>query len=205
MTRRTGTPGGPAAAPRAPPRAAGRGPPTRTQPAPRLGGAPHGGHAPLKTKESENSREPARLRGRRTPRRPCSRRRPRLPSAPGTRRPRFLAPAHLRLPRPHRESGRPPAPRGPPRSRPRRPTLGRRGITVNTVAPGAVRTDMTEHYTAVPQVVAALEAITALGRIGDPEAVADVVAFLASPQGRHITGRTIDVPGGAYLGPIAPS
>ncbi|NEY35758.1 SDR family oxidoreductase [Streptomyces sp. PRKS01-65] len=83
--------------------------------------------------------------------------------------------------------------------------LGRRGITVNTVAPGAVRTDMTEHHTAVPQVVAALEAITALGRIGDPEAVADVVAFLASPQGRHITGRTIDVSGGAYLGPIAPS
>lgn len=63
---------------------------------------------------------------------------------------------------------------------------------------------MTEHYTAVPQVVAALEAITALGRIGDPEAVAEVVAFLAS-QGRHITGRTIDVSGGAYLGPIAPS
>ncbi|AJP00664.1 short-chain dehydrogenase [Streptomyces cyaneogriseus subsp. noncyanogenus] len=83
--------------------------------------------------------------------------------------------------------------------------LGRRGITVNTVAPGAVRTDMTEHYTAVPQMVAALEAITALGRIGDPEAVADVVVFLASPQGRHITGRTIDVSGGAYLGPIAPS
>jgi NAD(P)-dependent dehydrogenase (short-subunit alcohol dehydrogenase family) len=83
--------------------------------------------------------------------------------------------------------------------------LGRRGITVNTVAPGAVRTDMTEHYTAVPQVIAALEAITALGRIGDPEAVADVVAFLASPQGRHITGRTIDVSGGAYLGPIVPS
>ncbi|MDN0201191.1 SDR family oxidoreductase [Streptomyces sp. S.PNR 29] len=80
--------------------------------------------------------------------------------------------------------------------------LGRRGITVNTVAPGAVRTDMIEHYTAVPEVVAGLEAITALGRLGDPEDVADVVAFLVSPQGRHITGRTIDVSGGAYLGPI---
>ncbi|BDM73984.1 short-chain dehydrogenase (plasmid) [Streptomyces nigrescens] len=80
--------------------------------------------------------------------------------------------------------------------------LGRRGITVNTVAPGAIRTDLTAAYTSVPEVVAGLEAITALGRIGEPEDVADVVGFLAGPQGRWITGRTIDVSGGTYLGPI---
>ncbi|THA47721.1 SDR family NAD(P)-dependent oxidoreductase [Streptomyces sp. A1136] len=80
--------------------------------------------------------------------------------------------------------------------------LGRRGITVNTVAPGAIRTDLTAGYTAIPEVVAGLEAITALGRLGEPEDVADVVGFLAGPGGRWITGRTIDVSGGTYLGPI---
>ncbi|MER7151329.1 SDR family oxidoreductase [Streptomyces lydicus] len=82
--------------------------------------------------------------------------------------------------------------------------LGRRGITVNTVAPGAVRTDMTADYTSIPEVVAGLESITALGRLGEPEDVADVVAFLAGPQGRWVTGQTVDVSGGTFLGPIAP-
>ncbi|WP_433428637.1 SDR family NAD(P)-dependent oxidoreductase [Nonomuraea sp. CA-141351] len=81
--------------------------------------------------------------------------------------------------------------------------LGRRGITVNTVAPGAVRTDMTAGYSSIPEVVAGLEAMTALGRLGEPEDVADVVGFLAGPQGRWVTGQTIDVSGGTYLGPIA--
>ncbi|KOU41892.1 SDR family oxidoreductase [Streptomyces sp. WM6378] len=81
--------------------------------------------------------------------------------------------------------------------------LGRRGITVNTVEPGVVLTDLIAHYAAVPEAVAGLEAITALGRIGQPEDVADVVGFLAGPQGRWVTGQTIDVSGGTYLGPIA--
>ncbi|GAA3260574.1 SDR family oxidoreductase [Streptomyces lavendulae] len=80
--------------------------------------------------------------------------------------------------------------------------LGRRGITVNTVAPGAVRTDMTAGYTAIPEVVAALESITALGRLGEPEDVADVVGFLAGPHGRWVTGQTVDVSGGTWLGPL---
>jgi NAD(P)-dependent dehydrogenase (short-subunit alcohol dehydrogenase family) len=83
--------------------------------------------------------------------------------------------------------------------------LGRRGITVNTVAPGAVRTDLTAHYTSIPEVLAGLEAITALGRLGEPEDVADVVGFLAGPQGRLVTGQTVDVSGGTYLGPIVPA
>ncbi|WP_141575443.1 SDR family NAD(P)-dependent oxidoreductase [Actinomadura sp. WMMA1423] len=82
--------------------------------------------------------------------------------------------------------------------------LGRRGITVNTVAPGAVRTDMTAGYTSIPEVVAGLESITALGRLGEPEDVADVVGFLAGPQGRWVTGQTVDVSGGTFLGPITP-
>ncbi|MFJ7206598.1 SDR family oxidoreductase [Streptomyces sp. NPDC098789] len=82
--------------------------------------------------------------------------------------------------------------------------LGRRGITVNTVEPGVVLTDMVAAYAAVPEAVAGLEAITALGRIGEPEDIADVVGFLAGPQGRWVTGQTIDVSGGTYLGPITP-
>ncbi|MFI6073236.1 SDR family oxidoreductase [Actinoplanes sp. NPDC051343] len=83
--------------------------------------------------------------------------------------------------------------------------LGARGITVNTVAPGAVRTDMTAGYTAIPEVVASIEAITALGRLGEPEDVAEVVGLLAGPAGRFVTGQTIDVSGGAFLGPIVPA
>ncbi|MFD9426980.1 MULTISPECIES: SDR family oxidoreductase [unclassified Streptomyces] len=82
--------------------------------------------------------------------------------------------------------------------------LGRRRITVNTVEPGVVLTDMIAPYAAFPEAVAGLESITALGRIGEPEDVADVVGFLAGPQGRWVTGQTIDVSGGTYLGPIAP-
>ncbi|MEV4290440.1 SDR family oxidoreductase [Nonomuraea bangladeshensis] len=80
--------------------------------------------------------------------------------------------------------------------------LGRRGITVNTVAPGVVRTDMTAGHTLTPELVAGLEAITALGRLGEPEDVADVVAFLAGPDSRWVTGQTIDVSGGTWLGPL---
>jgi NAD(P)-dependent dehydrogenase (short-subunit alcohol dehydrogenase family) len=83
--------------------------------------------------------------------------------------------------------------------------LGRRGITVNTVAPGVVRTDMTAHYLAVPELVAGLESVAALGRVGEPEDVADIVAFLAGPQGRWITGQTLDASGGTWLGPLMPA
>ncbi|MEV7941404.1 MULTISPECIES: SDR family oxidoreductase [unclassified Kitasatospora] len=83
--------------------------------------------------------------------------------------------------------------------------LGRRGITVNTVNPGVILTDMTSQWTGVPEAMAGLESITALGRIGQPEDVADVVGFLAGPQGRWVTGQTIDASGGTFLGPIPPA
>ncbi|MEA5360763.1 SDR family oxidoreductase [Amycolatopsis sp., V23-08] len=83
--------------------------------------------------------------------------------------------------------------------------LGHRGITVNTVAPGPIRTDLTAPMLAIPEAAAGLTSMTALGRIGEPEDVADVVGFLAGPGGRWITGRTLDVSGGTYLGPMAPA
>jgi hypothetical protein len=71
-----------------------------------------------------------------------------------------------------------------------------------TVEPGVVLTDMTAGWTDAPEAMAGLESIAALGRIGEPEDVADVVGFLAGPQGRWVTGQTIGVSGGTYLGPL---
>lgn len=59
-------------------------------------------------------------------------------------------------------------------------------------------------YATVPEAVAALKSITALGRMGEPDDIADVVGFLAGPQGRWVTGQTIDVSGCTYLGPLVP-
>ncbi|WP_405450084.1 SDR family oxidoreductase [Streptomyces achromogenes] len=76
--------------------------------------------------------------------------------------------------------------------------LGPRGITVNSVAPGIIDTDNTAeflHGTEDGQAQAA--AISALGRVGTPADVADVVAFLASDDGRWVTGHWLDATGGS--------
>ena len=72
--------------------------------------------------------------------------------------------------------------------------LGARGITVNAVAPGVIETDMTTAIIAErgPQIVG----MTPLARIGQPEDIAGIVAFLASPEAGWITGRTIIADGG---------
>lgn len=80
-------------------------------------------------------------------------------------------------------------------------TLGRRGITVNAVAPGVTDTGKLGSLNAQPALKAATEAVTALGRIGEPADIADTVAFLASPDARWITGQIIDASGGTFLGP----
>lgn len=75
--------------------------------------------------------------------------------------------------------------------------IGSRGITVNTVAPGFIATDMTD---ALPdaQKEAMLDGI-ALGRLGQPEEIASVVAFLASDAAAYMTGETLHVNGGMYM------
>jgi 3-oxoacyl-[acyl-carrier protein] reductase len=75
--------------------------------------------------------------------------------------------------------------------------IGSRGITVNCVAPGFIDTDMTR-VLADAQREALLRQIP-LGRLGNPEDVAAVVAFLASPQAGYITGTTVHVNGGLYM------
>lgn len=76
--------------------------------------------------------------------------------------------------------------------------LGARGVTVNAVAPGFIDTDMTK---ALPdaQKEALLKGIP-LNRLGQPEEIAAAVAFLASPAAGYITGETLHVNGGMYMG-----
>jgi 3-oxoacyl-[acyl-carrier protein] reductase len=73
--------------------------------------------------------------------------------------------------------------------------FGRRGITVNAVSPGATET---ENYRSgkSEEFLASLEAMSAFGRLGRPEEIAAVVAFLASDRGHWITAQNVRVNGG---------
>ncbi|SAI41363.1 short-chain dehydrogenase [Bordetella ansorpii] len=77
--------------------------------------------------------------------------------------------------------------------------LGPRGITVNAVAPGWIRTDMNAAVRESAGMVQAIESDTALGRFGEPEEVAAVVAFLASDASRWVTAQVIEASGGYKL------
>ncbi len=72
-----------------------------------------------------------------------------------------------------------------------------RGVTVNTVAPGFIETDMTKALND-EQRAATLSQVPA-GRLGDPREIASAVAFLASPEAAYITGETLHVNGGMYM------
>jgi len=75
--------------------------------------------------------------------------------------------------------------------------VGSRNITVNTVAPGFIVSDMTNSLPGEQR--EALQKEIALGRLGDPAEIAYTVAFLASGQADYITGQTIHVNGGMHM------
>ena len=75
--------------------------------------------------------------------------------------------------------------------------IGSRGITVNTVAPGFIDTDMTKGLPDASR--EALLGQIALGRLGEPADIARAVAFLAGPNAAYITGETLHVNGGMYM------
>lgn len=75
--------------------------------------------------------------------------------------------------------------------------VGSRGITVNAVAPGFIETDMTRELP--EKQTEALLAQIPLARLGQPEEIAAVVAFLVSGSGAYITGETVHVNGGMYM------
>lgn len=76
--------------------------------------------------------------------------------------------------------------------------VGSRGITVNAVAPGFIDTDMTRELPEAQK--AALLSNIPLGRLGSPDEIASAVAFLASETAGYITGETLHVNGGMYMG-----
>ncbi len=76
--------------------------------------------------------------------------------------------------------------------------VGVRGITVNAVSPGFIDTDMTKELPEEQR--NALLAGIPLARLGTPEEIANAVVFLASPNASYITGETIHVNGGMYMG-----
>ena len=75
--------------------------------------------------------------------------------------------------------------------------LGPFGTTVNSVAPGRIMSDMVAG--AAPGMNEAFLQRIPLGRLGEPEEVAEVVHFLASDAAAYLTGTTIDVGGGSYM------
>lgn len=76
--------------------------------------------------------------------------------------------------------------------------VGSRGITVNAVAPGFIDTDMTRALSDEQR--QSLVGTIPLSRLGSVEDVAQAVAFLASPEAGYITGETLNVNGGMYMG-----
>lgn len=71
--------------------------------------------------------------------------------------------------------------------------VARRGVTVNAVAPGFIRTDMTHD---LPE--QELKKLVPMQRFGEPDEVADVIAFLASSKSSYVTGEVISINGGLY-------
>lgn len=79
-------------------------------------------------------------------------------------------------------------------------TLGARGIRVNVVAPGAIETDFGGGTVRDnPEINGFIASQTALGRVGLPDDIGGVVAFLCSPEAKWITGQRIEASGGMFL------
>jgi 3-oxoacyl-[acyl-carrier protein] reductase len=75
--------------------------------------------------------------------------------------------------------------------------FGKYGVAVNCIAPGPVDTAMSRSFP--PGMLSAYIKEIPLGRIGEPEDVANVAAFLASGEAEYITGEIIDINGGSYI------
>ncbi|MGE0760808.1 MAG: SDR family oxidoreductase [Pirellulaceae bacterium] len=79
--------------------------------------------------------------------------------------------------------------------------FGARGVRVNTISPGAIRTPINRAEWKEPQKREDLERLISMGRIGEPEQVASVAVWLASTGSSYLTGTTVVVDGGMELYP----
>jgi 3-oxoacyl-[acyl-carrier protein] reductase len=77
--------------------------------------------------------------------------------------------------------------------------LGGFGVTVNAVAPGLIETAMLRESEARDKIIDMAMAEIVLKRVGQPEDLANVIAFLASDKAKHVTGEVIKVDGGQYI------
>jgi 3-oxoacyl-[acyl-carrier protein] reductase len=80
--------------------------------------------------------------------------------------------------------------------------LAREGIRVNGIAPGYIRTAqlLSKEHSLGPEAAEAAGAFIPMGRVGEPEEIADVIVFLASQGARYMTGQTVVVDGGLLVG-----
>ena len=80
--------------------------------------------------------------------------------------------------------------------------LARSGIRVNGIAPGYIRTAqlLSEEHSLGPAAAEAAGSFIPMGRIGEPDEIADVAVFLASPGARYMTGQVVVVDGGLLVG-----
>jgi NAD(P)-dependent dehydrogenase (short-subunit alcohol dehydrogenase family) len=78
--------------------------------------------------------------------------------------------------------------------------LGARGIRANTVAPGAIETDFTKsNFDAHPEMKGIIASQTALGRVGLPDDIGGVIAFLCTEEARWINAQRLEISGGMFL------
>jgi 3-oxoacyl-[acyl-carrier protein] reductase len=82
--------------------------------------------------------------------------------------------------------------------------VGERGITVNNVSPGVTDTEMNSWLHDSDDAESGIAGITALNRVGAAGDIADAVAFFASDDSRWVTGQTVEVNGGLWLGQAVP-
>ena len=76
----------------------------------------------------------------------------------------------------------------------------RDGIRINAIAPGAIHTPMNANFKDDPSIEAAMAKFIPVGRVGEPEEMAAVFAFLASDDASYIHGQTIVADGGLSAG-----
>ena len=80
--------------------------------------------------------------------------------------------------------------------------LARDGVRVNGIAPGYIRTAqlLSREHSLGPEGLEEAESFIPMGRVGEPDDIADVIVFLASPAARYMTGQTVVVDGGLLVG-----